>query len=274
MKNPLRKRIPREFKGEIGKYLVIFLLMLGTIGMVSGFLVADGSMIKAYNESFEKYNIEDGNFRTGEKIYRGQREAMEEQGIKIYENYYIEEALTNGSTMRFFKNRDEVDKVCIMEGRLPKTTGEIAIDRMYADNNRLSIGDTLEDTDGNVYTICGLVALSDYSALFQDNAELMFDAVKFGVGIVSEEQFQSYDTNALRKTYAWKYDDTSIVDSDREEDVSKHLQSALREVISIEEFIPRYQNQAITFTGEDMGGDGAMMVVFLDLQFENLYIII
>ena len=59
MKNPLRKRIPRELKGEIGKYLVIFLLMLGTIGMVSGFLVADGSMIKAYNESFEKYNIED-----------------------------------------------------------------------------------------------------------------------------------------------------------------------------------------------------------------------
>ena len=60
MKNPLRKRIPRELKSEIGKYLVIFLLMLGTIGMVSGFLVADGSMIKAYNESFEKYNIEDG----------------------------------------------------------------------------------------------------------------------------------------------------------------------------------------------------------------------
>ena len=54
MQNPLRKRIPRELKGEIGKYLVIFLLMLGTIGMVSGFLVADGSMIKAYNESFEK----------------------------------------------------------------------------------------------------------------------------------------------------------------------------------------------------------------------------
>ena len=65
MKNPLRKRIPRELKSEIGKYLVIFLLMLGTIGVVSGFLVADGSMIKAYNESFEKYNIEDGNFRTG-----------------------------------------------------------------------------------------------------------------------------------------------------------------------------------------------------------------
>lgn len=66
MKSPLRKRIPRELKGEIGKYLVVFILMVATIGMVSGFLVADGSMIQAYDEGFEKYNIEDGNFRTGE----------------------------------------------------------------------------------------------------------------------------------------------------------------------------------------------------------------
>ena len=53
MKNPLRKRIPRELKGEFGNYLVVFLLMVLTIGFVSGFLVADGSMLKAYNESFD-----------------------------------------------------------------------------------------------------------------------------------------------------------------------------------------------------------------------------
>ena len=134
MKNPLRKRIPRELKGEFGKYLVVFILMVTTIGMVSGFLVADGSMIQAYNEGFEKYNIEDGNFRTGERLYRGQREAIEEKGVKVYENYYIEDTLTNGSTMRFFKNRTDVNKVCLMDGKLAEKTGEIAIDRMYADN--------------------------------------------------------------------------------------------------------------------------------------------
>ena len=138
MKNPLRKRIPRELKGEFGKYLVVFILMVTTIGMVSGFLVADGSMIQAYNEGFEKYNIEDGNFRTGERLYRGQREAIEEEGVKVYENYYIEDTLTNGSTMRFFKNRTDVNKVCLMDGKLAEKTGEIAIDRMYADNNDLT----------------------------------------------------------------------------------------------------------------------------------------
>ena len=46
MKNPLNKRLPREFRKDFGKYLVIFLLLVITIGFVSGFLVADGSMIK------------------------------------------------------------------------------------------------------------------------------------------------------------------------------------------------------------------------------------
>ena len=39
MKNPLRKRHLRDLKQEIGKYLVIFLLLTASIGFVSGFLV-------------------------------------------------------------------------------------------------------------------------------------------------------------------------------------------------------------------------------------------
>lgn len=105
MKSPLRKRLPRELKSEIGKYLIVFILMVTTIGFVSGFLVADGSMLIAYNESFEKYNIEDGNLRTAEQIYKTQREEIEKLGIKLYENFYLEESLDNGSTMRIFKNR-------------------------------------------------------------------------------------------------------------------------------------------------------------------------
>lgn len=62
MKNPLRKRLPRELKDDVGKYIVIFLFMTLTISLISGFLVAGGSMKTAYDESFEKYNIEDGHF--------------------------------------------------------------------------------------------------------------------------------------------------------------------------------------------------------------------
>ena len=80
MKNPLRKRLPRELKDEFGKYLVIFLFMTLTIGLVSGFLVAGKSMVKTYNDSFEEYNIEDGHFILNE---RKKRESTLTEFIKI-----------------------------------------------------------------------------------------------------------------------------------------------------------------------------------------------
>ena len=261
MKNPLRKRFFRELREEIGKYLVVFILMAATIGFVSGFLVADGSMLTAYNNSFQKYNIEDGNFRTGERLYRGQREAIEEEGVKIYENYYIEDSLSNGSTMRFFKNRTEVDKVCLMDGELPSETGEIAIDRMYADNNSLKIGDTLDDGTKS-WTITGLVALSDYSCLFQNNNDSMFDAVKFGVGVVTDEEFDSLDQDKLQYNYAWTYNEKPQTELE-EKNVSEDLMKAMGKVVTLENFVPQYQNQAIIFTGDDMGSDKAMMIMLL-----------
>ena len=45
MKNPLIKRLPREFTGEIAKYIVIFIFMTAVIGLISGFLIADGSVL-------------------------------------------------------------------------------------------------------------------------------------------------------------------------------------------------------------------------------------
>ena len=261
MKSPLRKRIPRELKGEFGKYLVVFLLMVLTIGFVSGFLVADGSMLKAYDESFDKYNIENGNFRTAEKVYRSQWKDIEAAGVTLYENYYIEEDLDNGSTMRFFKNREKVNKVCLMKGEMPSGQGEIAIDRMYADNNSLQVGDTL-NRGKKSWKITGLVALSDYSALFQNNNDSMFDSVKFGVGIVTPEEFETLDQEKLQYNYAWIYNQQPK-DEKEEKKVSEDLMEDIGNVVTLEAFVPRYLNQAIIFTGDDMGGDKAMVVMLL-----------
>lgn len=261
MKSPLRKRLPRELKSEIGKYLIVFILMVTTIGFVSGFLVADGSMLIAYNESFEKYNIEDGNLRTAEQIYKTQREEIEKLGIKLYENFYLEESLDNGSTMRIFKNREEVNRVCLMKGELPAKTGEIAIDRMYADNNSLSVGDTLQ-SGKKTWKITGLVALSDYSCLFQNNNDSMFDSVKFGVSVVTEDEFDSLKQDKLQYNYSWKYDQKPKTEKE-EKEVSEDLMENIGKIVTLEAFVPQYQNQAINFTGDDMGSDKAMIIMLL-----------
>ena len=222
MKNPLRKRLLRELKNDIGKYLVIFLFMTATIGFVSGFLVADESMLYAYDESFEKYNVENGNFTTEQKLTDNQRTRLEKEKVTIYENFYKDEDADTDldsepeSTIRLFKNRTEVNLVCLMKGEMPQQKDEIAIDRMYADNNDLQVGDVIS-VDKKELTVTGLVALSDYSALFQNNNDSMFDSVKFGVGIVTPEEFETLDQEKLQYNYAWIYDQQPVDEKEEKE---------------------------------------------------------
>lgn len=280
MKNPLRKRLLRELKSEFGKYAVIFLLLAGTISFVSGFLVADGSMLKAYNEGFTKHNIEDGNFQTKKKMNKAQERSVQEFGITVYDNFYTERSLNNDTTLRVFENRSEVNTVCLMEGKMPDSADEIAVDRMYADNNNLKVGDTISEKSGKTeiadnaenstdqtasvrnWKIVGLVALPDYSCLFSDNNDTMFDAVKFGVAIIPEGGLDAYSADDLVYDYSWKYD-TKPADDAEEKDMSEDLMSDLNGKVALQSFIPQYQNQAIQFTGDDMGGDRTMMIALL-----------
>ncbi len=262
MRNPLIKRLPRELKHEAGKYIVLFLFITIVIGFVSGFLVASGSMRLAYDESFDKYNVEDGNFELYFEAEDSLIGILEKEDVTIYENYYIERETDDiDSTLRIFKVREEVNKACVMEGTLPTNEKEIAIDRMYADNNKLAVGDTLT-IDGDRFTVSGLVALSDYSALFSSQSDMMFDAVKFGVAVMTEQGFESLGESGFHFNYAWQYDNTPV-DEINEKEISEDFLEVLSENAIVTNFVPRYLNQAIVFTGNDLGRDSSMITMFL-----------
>ena len=267
MRNPLWKRLPRELVGDIGKYLVIFLFMTATIGFVSGFLVADESMLEAYDESFEKYRIENGNFTLDSQATEEKMEELEQEGVTIYENFYLDEPVdvdldgTSDGTMRIFKKREEVNLVCLMKGTFPETADEIAIDRMYADNNSLAVGDTIT-VGGKELKITGLVALSDYSALFSDPGDLMFDSVKFGVSVLTPEGFAAFSDTHMKYCYSWLYEKEPADDTEEKEMADDFLE-VLAAKTDISGYLPGYLNQAIRFTGDDMGGDKAMVEVLL-----------
>ena len=78
-----------------------------TIGFISGFL--DESMLEAYDESFEKYRIENGNFTLDSQATEEKLEELEQEGVTIYENFYLDEPVdvdldgTSDGTMRIFK---------------------------------------------------------------------------------------------------------------------------------------------------------------------------
>ena len=295
-KNPLMKRIPRELRKDLGKYIVLFLFLALMIGFVSGHMVADGSMFKAYNDSFSKYNIENGHFITSLKLTDRAIENIEEEDVQLCELFYKDKKLARDKTIRLYKIREEMNLTDVMEGRLPKKTGEIAIDRLFAENNEIGIGDAMT-IDKKEMKVVGMVALSDYSALFKNNSDMMFDATNFSVSLVTEEQFKDFSNAGLKYCYAWRNNNQELTENEQqtkaEDLMSVVYENALDgadisygaviwnslmggfpgadyeelDVTSgekpLQDYVSRQDNQAIMFTGDDMGRDKIMFQWFL-----------
>ena len=187
--------------------------------------------------------------------------------VRICENFYRDEATDadldgkEEGTMRIYQERTDMNLVCLMSGEMPAAKNEIAIDRMYADNNKLKVGDKLKIA-GEELTVTGLVALPDYSCLFSDNSDMMFDAVKFGVGIMTEKGADAFGTTHLEYRYSWQYETAPKDDIEAKKHV-RGFSGGSGQIWKCDRFYPGLFNQAITFTGEDMGGDKAMMEVLL-----------
>lgn len=87
MRNPLNKRIFREFRSEFGKYAVIFLFMVLTIGLESGDMVASDSMIATCNERYQKYHVENGHFHLKQAMKDKAIEKIEKDDVTIYPGF-------------------------------------------------------------------------------------------------------------------------------------------------------------------------------------------
>ncbi len=263
MRNPLIKRLPRELKKELGKYIALFLFLAMMISLESGFLVADGSMTRAYDESFTKFNIEDGHFELEKEAPAAVIDKIEKEGVTVYPLFYKDKPMNGKKTVRVFTTREKVNLQDLMEGSMPEGEDEIALDRLFGSKNGISPGDKI-DVDGHAYTVTGYVALSDYSAMFENNADIMFDNSAFGVGITTEEGYQRLNRAGLHYCYAWTFRDKALTDKekgDKAEDIMKIILND-RDA-ELEDMIQQQENQAIMFTGDDMGSDRNMFVLFL-----------
>ena len=272
MRNPLQKRIKRELLSEFGKYLAIFLFMTATIGFVSGFLVASRNLQIEYDNAFEKYKMEDGHFVLSKEADQKLIQKVEKEGVTITKDYYQElEADNDGdgtmdADLRVYKNRTQLDLVCLLEGTMPQKEDEIGLDRLYMTNNGLSMGDTVT-VGGKKLRITAMVALPDYSTMYWNNNDLMFDSSQTGIAIVTDECFDRFNDDHLKYNYEWIYEKAPSDDKD-EKTKSDHLseviyKEAMKQDTDLDVFLPQYLNRSIQFAGEDMGGDRPMMTVLL-----------
>ena len=90
----------------------------------------------------------------------------------------------------------------------------------------------------------------------------MFDSLKFGVGVVSQKCFDAYDDTHIHYVYSWLYDNKPEDDKEAKLMADDFVKTISANAILVN-YIPQYINQAIHFTGDDIGSDRSMMIVLL-----------
>ncbi len=270
MRNPLNKRIPRELKKNAGRYISVFLLLTATITIGSAFMSVMESMDSSLKNNQNDARIEDGQFTLDAKADEETLAELEEYGINVSNNIYkTVEEFDGNATLRLFINREEMNLVSVFEGTLPTTADEIAMDRLFAKNRDINVGDSVTIADKN-YKMTGTISLPDYNSLFKDNSAILMETQNFGPCVMTQEGFDEIENQKITYCYSYRFKDAEITEEKETEILEDCVACLLDKGIRPVSLIPASENQGIAFLMEDMGKDGPMITVFIYIMIAVL----
>ncbi len=189
MQKILRKRILRDLKENLARYLALALLIvLGMYIVVSLVAAADTVIVRSAGAAKEQA-AEDGQFRLFAPLDSVQLQKLEEKGVTVEAHFYLDYEIADGSVLRVFANREKIDRVQADFGELPGEEKDIFLEKRYCEEHDISVRDRI--TIGNrSFTVCGIGTTPDYEAPYRNLSDSAVDSKQFGTGFVSLADYE------------------------------------------------------------------------------------
>jgi putative ABC transport system permease protein len=221
MNRVLRKRLPRDLRAGIGRYLALILVIAMGIYLVLGIVGSAETVLHGTEEKRTEFNTEDGFFTVFLPLNNAELDTLKSGGTEIQAEFYTDLIVDENTKLRMFKNRESIDKVILDEGRLAESAGECVLEKRYAEVNGLKVGDSIS-AGGQDFTITGIGAVPDYD---QPKAKFSDTAVQsryFGLIFVTDDCYEDIRTKgglpAEEYVYAYKLGD-DVTDDDLKEKI-------------------------------------------------------
>ena len=205
MQKVLRKRVLRDLKENLFRYIALaFLIIIGMYVVVS--LIGAGATIIDNGEAHDKANkIEDGQFSVFVPLSDDEISQLEDAGAEVEKMFYEDYDVMGGKTLRVFANRENIDLVECDEGRLAENDDEIVVEKRFSQVNDVSVGDTIQIA-GNDFKVTGIGTSPDYNALFKEMSDTVVDSKVFGTVFVTENAYEKlHSTGESVKTETYLY---------------------------------------------------------------------
>lgn len=202
----LYRRYVREFKRNPGIYIAIFLIIAVGLGTVLGGNAGDDSMIATVEDFFEEANLSDGYVTVAYPLTEQQLEQAKKEGLKIEEAFFLDMDSEKGE-LRIFQSRDEMNQPYIREGKIPKKSDEVFLEKHYCESNHYQVADYIE-IGAKKYKIAGIGSLPDYINVLKQSTDMSSHTDTFSVAMVTKDAFTELekDTNNSGKfTYQYNF---------------------------------------------------------------------
>lgn len=194
MQKILRKRIFRDLRENVFRYLALgFLIILGMYMIISLVGAADTIMIGTAGAAKEN-KVEDGQFSLFVPLTKGEKSALEEDGIILEPHFYLDysmeyDSMEYDSVLRVFSERKEIDLLQTDFGRLPQKSGEIFLEKRYCEEHAISVDDEIT-IGGRQFRICGIGTSPDYDTPYRNLSDSAVDSSLFGVGFLTNGDYE------------------------------------------------------------------------------------
>lgn len=208
------------------KYLCVMLIVILGMAVVIGYGNTSFSARETVDRYWEETNVEDGEFTTYVKLTDENKSEIADMDISLQETFYFDIDAGNDFTYRIFRSRKEINKEHIVDGsREAPKDGEIRLERVFMEDNGISLGDSLT-IDGEGYTIVSEVVVPDYAHRVAEISNVGTDE-KFALIFVNESTYEKLLSSRVSDEV---FNYTYTVDKGSEEEVSDELYSFLKEL--------------------------------------------
>lgn len=220
MNKVLNKRILRDLKSNFFRYLALFLLIVLGMYIVIAIVGAANTIITGTELKAEENKVEDGQFGVFIPLTEGQEEAIRDRGVTLERMFSVDLTQEDESTLRVFSNREEINLIHVDEGSLAEAEDEVVLEKRYAAEHSLAVGDTIE-LAGKTYTITGVGCVPEYDMPIAKFSDMAVESSLFGLAFVTKEAYEeilaSGETGIEEYCYAYRLNGAMTHDELKEE---------------------------------------------------------
>ena len=230
MNKVLNKRILRDLKANFTRYLALLLMIIAGMFIIIAVVGAAETIITGTNQLIIENKVEDGQFSVFIPLTEEQENVLTDSGATIEKMFSADMKMSDGSTLRLMKVREEINLIHLDNGTLPAQTGEAVIEKRYSEEHGISIGDSIE-IGGITLTVTGIGTVPEYDSPMNKLSDTAVESTLFGLVFVTAEQYDEIlSVNPIVEDYCYAYRLNDKLTHDELKDKIKALEFDYTEV--------------------------------------------